>query len=270
MRVHLRLRHDRVEPDAHPLARQARRAEVARPAHHDGLPILGVDVRVFDDDDDEVPWDGTTVGEIVARSNHVMIGYWNRPDETAEALRDGWLRTGDLAVVDPDGYLTIVDRKKDVIVSGGENIASVEVEKAIAAHPAVAEVAVVGVPDERWGEVPRAFVALKADVGVAAVRARDHRLGARAARALQGAEVRRLPRRAAPRRHRQDPEDTAPPAVSGSAFRRPGVSTYAHASSNCPGVAARSRKQDVRVEDPRRVEGVLDGAHRREFGVRCG
>ena len=126
-----------------------------------GLPILGVDVRVFDDNDVEVPWDGTTVGEIVARSNHVMIGYWNRPAETAEALRDGWLRTGDLAVVDADGYLTIVDRKKDVIVSGGENIASVEVEKAIASHPAVAEVAVVGVPDERWGEVPRAFVALK-------------------------------------------------------------------------------------------------------------
>jgi len=129
-----------------------------------GLPILGVDVRVFDDDDNEVQWDGATVGEIVARSNHVMIGYLNRPDETDEALRGGWLRTGDLAVVDEDGYLTIVDRKKDVIVSGGENIASVEVEKAIAAHPAVAEVAVVGVPDDRWGEVPRAFVALKPDV----------------------------------------------------------------------------------------------------------
>jgi fatty-acyl-CoA synthase len=128
-----------------------------------GLPILGVDVRVFGDNDEEVPWDGTTVGEIVARSNHVMIGYWDRQEETAEALRGGWLRTGDLAVVDPDGYLTIVDRKKDVIVSGGENVASVEVEKAIAAHPAVAEVAVIGVPDERWGEVPRAYVALKAD-----------------------------------------------------------------------------------------------------------
>ena len=113
---------------------------------------------MFDDDDDEVPWDGSTVGEIVARSNHVMIGYWNRPEETADALRGGWLRTGDLGVVDPDGYLTIVDRKKDVIVSGGENIASVEVEKVIAAHPAVSEVAVVRMPDERWGEVPCAFV----------------------------------------------------------------------------------------------------------------
>ncbi len=131
-----------------------------------GLPILGVDVRVVDDDDHEVPRDGATVGEIVARSNHVMIGYWNRPEETADALRGGWLRTGDLAVVDADGYLTIVDRKKDVIVSGGENVSSVEVEKCIAAHPAVREVAVIGVHDERWGEVPRAFVALKDGVEV--------------------------------------------------------------------------------------------------------
>jgi fatty-acyl-CoA synthase len=126
-----------------------------------GLPILGVDLRVLDDDDAEVPWDGIAVGEVCARSNHIMSGYWNRPDESAEALRGGWLRTGDLAVVAPDGYVTIVDRRKDLIVSGGENIASVEVEKAIAAHPSVAEVAVVGVADERWGEVPRAYVSLK-------------------------------------------------------------------------------------------------------------
>jgi fatty-acyl-CoA synthase len=126
-----------------------------------GLPILGVDLRVLADDGDEVAWDGSSVGEVCARSNHVMTGYWNRPEETADALRDGWLRTGDLAVVDAEGYLTIVDRRKDLIVSGGENIASVEVEKAIAAHPAVREVAVVGVPDDRWGEVPRAFVSLR-------------------------------------------------------------------------------------------------------------
>jgi fatty-acyl-CoA synthase len=90
-----------------------------------------------------------------------MRGYWNRPEETGDALRRGWLRTGDVAVVSPDGYLTIVDRKKDVIVSGGENVSSVQVENAIAEHPAVFEVAVVGMPDERWGEVPRAWVALK-------------------------------------------------------------------------------------------------------------
>jgi fatty-acyl-CoA synthase len=125
-----------------------------------GLPILGVDVRVLGFDDVEVPWDGTTVGEVCARSNHVMIGYLGAPDATAEVLRDGWLRTGDLAVVDRDGYLTIVDRAKDLIVSGGENIASVEVEHALLTHPAVREAAVVGVPDARWGEVPRAFVSL--------------------------------------------------------------------------------------------------------------
>jgi fatty-acyl-CoA synthase len=125
-----------------------------------GLPILGVDARVLGEGDVEVPWDGTTVGEICARSNHIMLGYLDQPAATAEVLRDGWLRTGDLAVVDADGYITIVDRAKDLIVSGGENIASVEVEHALAAHPAVREAAVVGVPYDRWGEVPVAFVSL--------------------------------------------------------------------------------------------------------------
>lgn len=123
-----------------------------------GVPILGVDARVLGPDDVEVPWDGTTVGEICARSNHVMLGYLGAPEATDEALRGGWLRTGDLAVVDADGYLTIVDRAKDLIVSGGENVSSVEVEHALGAHPAVREVAVVGVPDDRWGEVPHAYV----------------------------------------------------------------------------------------------------------------
>ncbi|MGV3757956.1 MAG: long-chain-fatty-acid--CoA ligase [Actinomycetota bacterium] len=125
-----------------------------------GLPILGVDARVLGADDQEVPWDGETVGEICARSNHVMIGYLGAPHATREVLRDGWLRTGDLATIDADGYITIVDRAKDVIVSGGENISSVEVEHALCAHPAERGAAVVGLPDERWGEVPRAFVAL--------------------------------------------------------------------------------------------------------------
>lgn len=126
-----------------------------------GLPILGVELSVVDDDGREVAHDGVARGEVRARSNHVMDGYWNAPEATAEVLRDGWLHTGDVATVDPDGYLTIVDRAKDVIISGGENISSVEVEKALTAHPAVLEAAVVGVPDERWGEVPAAFVVLR-------------------------------------------------------------------------------------------------------------
>jgi fatty-acyl-CoA synthase len=132
-----------------------------------GLPILGVDLRVLDDAGREVPWDGATPGEVCVRSNHVMAGYWNRPDETAAALAGGWLHTEDIAVVDPAGYLTIVDRKKDLIISGGENISSVEVEKVLAAHPAVLEVAVVGAPHERWGEVPRAWVVLRPGATVA-------------------------------------------------------------------------------------------------------
>ncbi|HVM07391.1 MAG TPA: long-chain-fatty-acid--CoA ligase [Acidimicrobiales bacterium] len=126
-----------------------------------GLPNIGVDLRVLDDDDAEVPWDGATPGEICVRSNHVMAGYWNKPQATDEVLRGGWLRTGDVATVDAEGYVTIVDRKKDLIISGGENISSVEVEKALCEHPAVLEAAVVGMPDERWGEVPRAFVVLR-------------------------------------------------------------------------------------------------------------
>jgi fatty-acyl-CoA synthase len=146
--------------DALPLEdRRARRAST-------GHPNIGVDLRVFDDDDREVPGDGVAVGEVCVRSNHVMAGYWHRPDETAEALRGGWLRTGDLATVDAEGYVTIVDRRKDIIVSGGENISSVQVEKALSAHPAVLEVAVVARRDPRWGEVPHAYVVVRRDASV--------------------------------------------------------------------------------------------------------
>lgn len=129
-----------------------------------GLPNVGVDVRVFDAHDDEVAWDGASVGEVCVRSNHVMAGYWGQPQATAEIIRGGWLRTGDLATVDAEGYLRIVDRKKDLIISGGENISSVEVEQALCAHPSVLEAAVVGMAHERWGEVPRAFVTLRPEV----------------------------------------------------------------------------------------------------------
>lgn len=126
-----------------------------------GLPIVGVDVRVLGPGDVEVPWDAATPGEICVRSNHVMAGYWGDPVATAAVVRDGWLRTGDVATVDPDGYLTIVDRTKDLIISGGENVSGIEIEKVLAEHPAVLESAVVGVADTRWGEVPRAFVVLR-------------------------------------------------------------------------------------------------------------
>ena len=131
-----------------------------------GLANIGVDLKVLGPDDLEVPWDGQTPGEICVRSNHVMAGYWERPDATDDALRGGWMRTGDVATVDAEGYVTIVDRAKDIIISGGENISSVQVESSLASHPAVLDVAVVGMPDEKWGEVPRAFVSLRPGASV--------------------------------------------------------------------------------------------------------
>ena len=126
-----------------------------------GYAIPGMELRVVGPDDCDVPRDGRSIGEIVARGDGVMEGYWRQPDASAEALRGGWFHTGDMATINEDGYLLIVDRKKDIIVSGGENISSLEVEKAILAHPAVLEVAVIPVPDQKWGEVPRALVVLK-------------------------------------------------------------------------------------------------------------
>lgn len=108
-----------------------------------------------------VPWDGETIGEIIMRGNNVMLGYYKQPDATEQAFRGGWFHSGDLAVVHPDGYVQIRDRMKDIIISGGENISSVEVESVIYQHPSVQEVAVIGIPDPKWGEVPKAFVTLK-------------------------------------------------------------------------------------------------------------
>ena len=123
--------------------------------------ITSGELRVVDLDGSEVPHDGATIGEIVVRGNVVMKGYFNDPEATARAIRDGWFYTGDAAVVFPDGYAQIRDRLKDVIISGGENISSVEVEGVLLRHPAVQEVAVVGMAHERWGEAPHAFVVLR-------------------------------------------------------------------------------------------------------------
>ena len=125
-------------------------------------PLLTCELRVVGDDGAEVAHDGASMGEIVVRGNVVMRGYYNDPEATAKAIRDGWFHTGDAAVVHPDGYLEIRDRIKDVIISGGENISSVEVEGVLLRHPAVQEVAIVGLPHERWGEAPQAFVVLRA------------------------------------------------------------------------------------------------------------
>jgi acyl-CoA synthetase (AMP-forming)/AMP-acid ligase II len=124
--------------------------------------ITSGDLRVVDEEMNDVPRDASTVGEIVVRGNVVMKGYYNDPDATATAFRGGYFHSGDAAVVHPDGYVDIRDRLKDVIISGGENISSVEVEGVLLRHPAVQEAAVVGLPDAKWGEAPHAFVVLKA------------------------------------------------------------------------------------------------------------
>jgi fatty-acyl-CoA synthase len=123
---------------------------------------VGLGARVVGEDGADVPADGESVGEVCLRGNTLMLGYFNDDDATAAAAPGGWFHTGDLAVMHPDGYLELRDRKKDVIISGGENITSIEVEQAIESHPAVLQVAVVGIPDERWGEVPVAHVQLRA------------------------------------------------------------------------------------------------------------
>ncbi len=122
----------------------------------------------------EVPWDGETMGEIMFRGNIVMKGYLKNPDATAEAFRGGWFHTGDLAVMQPDGYIKIKDRSKDIIISGGENISSLEVEDALYRHPAVLAAAVVAQPDAKWGETPCAFVEVRPDAVVTEAELIEH------------------------------------------------------------------------------------------------
>jgi len=126
-----------------------------------GRPFLAVELKVVDETLRPVAPDGRQVGEILVRGDTVTPGYWMRPEETEKAFVDGWLRTGDLAVIDSEGYVTIVDRKKDMILSGGENIYSTEVENVLYLHPKILEAAVFGVPDEIWGEAVKAAVVLK-------------------------------------------------------------------------------------------------------------
>ena len=125
-----------------------------------GIAALGADLQLLDDDGKPVPKDDETVGEICARGNMVFKGYWEQPDQTNAAIYDGYFHTGDLAVWDEVGNIQIVDRKKDVIISGGENISSVDIEDVLYRHEAVAECAVIGVPDFKWGETPKALIVL--------------------------------------------------------------------------------------------------------------
>ncbi len=136
--------------------------ERARRLGRAGAPALGVRVAL------------TPEGEITARTNNVMDGYWDQPDATAAAIVDGWFRTGDGGTVDDEGYVAISDRKKDVIISGGENVSSIEVEDALFSHPAVAEVAVIGVPDEKWGEMVLGLVVLAAGQAATEEELREH------------------------------------------------------------------------------------------------
>ncbi len=128
-----------------------------------GYAIPCVELRVVDADERDVPRDGQAVGEVIARGDVIMEGYWKRSEDTSSAMRGGWFRTGDLATIDGDNYVLIVDRKKDIIVSGGENISSLEVEKVLAAHPAVYEGVVIPMAHDKWGEVPKALVVRKPD-----------------------------------------------------------------------------------------------------------
>jgi acyl-CoA synthetase (AMP-forming)/AMP-acid ligase II len=133
------------------------------------------EVQIVDDDGREVP--RGTVGEVVVRGGHVMLGYWDKPEETAAALRSGWMHTGDGAYMDDDGYVYIVDRMKDMIISGGENVYSAEVENAVAQHPAVAACAVIGVPDVEWGERVHVVIVLQPGAVTTVEAIREHAKG---------------------------------------------------------------------------------------------
>jgi fatty-acyl-CoA synthase len=128
-------------------------AERAQKLGRAGAPALGVRLSV------------DAEGEVLAASNVVMSGYWEQPEQTAEAIRDGWFHTGDGGSIDAENYLAIADRKKDVIISGGENVSSIEVEDVLMSHPAVREAAVIGIPDEKWGELVMALVVTDESVG---------------------------------------------------------------------------------------------------------
>ena len=185
------------------MGRRSRRAARAQKLGRAGAPALGVRLDVSDQ------------GEVLARSNVVLEGYWEQPEATADALAGGWFHTGDGGTIDDEHYLTISDRKKDVIISGGENVSSIEVEDCLFQHPAVAEACVIGVPDDKWGETVKALVVLKP--GERRDRGRPDRALPRAPHALQVPDVGRVPRRVRAHVDGQAPEVQDPRAVLGRA-----------------------------------------------------
>jgi len=136
--------------------------------------IIADPTRVVDDRMQDIPQDASALGEVVMRGNNVMKGYFDSPEATGEPFRGGYFHSGDIAVWHPDGYVDLRDRSKDIIISGGENISTIEVEKVIASHPAVLECAVIAVPHDRWGERPKAFVVRKAGLTAAPHEIIDH------------------------------------------------------------------------------------------------
>jgi len=129
-----------------------------------GKEGINAEIRIVDDEDRDLP--RGRIGEIVIRGQHVMKGYWNDPDATAKAFRNGWLHTGDMGTMDEEGYLYLADRKKDMIITGGENVYPKEIENLLYEHPDVKDAAVIGVPDDKWGESIKAFVVLKEGSGI--------------------------------------------------------------------------------------------------------
>ncbi len=190
-----------------------------------GWPLVGSEVHVMDAEMRDVPRDMQTVGEVVVRSDNVMDGYYREPDATKAAITNGWLHTGDMAVWDEENYIHIVDRKKDIIISGGENISSIEVEKAIFAHPAVLECAVVSAPDPRWGEIPVAIIVLKPDQQLDQEQLLHFPQAAH--REIQDAPRRTVCRRPAPQdRHGKNAEAPAPRIfLERQIHPRPGLSS---------------------------------------------
>jgi acyl-CoA synthetase (AMP-forming)/AMP-acid ligase II len=146
--------------------------DILRKPESAGKPYFNVDLKIVAYDGSELP--SGQVGEIVVRAPHVMQGYWNRPEATAETLRDGWLYTGDLGYLDDEGFIYVVDRKKDMLISGGENVYPAEIERVIREIPGIGDISIIGIPDDTWGQVPKAFIEIQPGIPIEAQAVIDH------------------------------------------------------------------------------------------------